>query len=230
MNNSQKFEKFNFLLDEAEGKQFYPQDPSMFGVTKESYEDYLKKKLTKKVEEITYDEAKQVRSAIWDRAKCEKINSDNVSVLFGDHVYNVGLSRANKHLQEVLNETFKAGLKVDGKVGNLTMGAINANLPKYDKEMYEALWWRRVKYYQTECKVDVCPSLVDSRLNRVFAKMGFPIPIPTAKPIVVETPAEPQKNVISKFKAFFSSKIGTIVLASITLVGVFFIFKAFRGK
>lgn len=153
---------------------------------------------------------------IWDHHLCSQIDSQAIAELIADHAYNTGRSRSACHFQNWLINKFGASITADGKVGAMTIGALNAAIKQHGEALvYRSFRQLRVNYYlgknQTNnnnckywegCKTSVCPILVDSRINRYFPQMGQP----TADD-------DPEKPIGTKLQgtnaAFISAAVGS---------------------
>tara|TARA_R100001463_G_scaffold5264_1_gene18376 strand:+ start:2526 stop:2996 length:471 start_codon:yes stop_codon:yes gene_type:complete len=106
------------VIEREGGYVNHPKDPggeTNFGIAKRSHPKEDIKNLTKeRAEEIYYDD-------YWVPSKAPFL-PHNIQETFFDMVVNMGQRRAVKILQEACNSK-KCGLKVDGRIGKLTIAA-----------------------------------------------------------------------------------------------------------
>jgi lysozyme family protein len=106
------------VIEREGGYVNHPKDPggeTKYGIAKRSHPKEDIKNLTKeRAEEIYYDD-------YWVPSKAPFL-PHNIQETFFDMVVNMGQRRAVKILQEACNSK-KCGLKVDGRIGKLTIAA-----------------------------------------------------------------------------------------------------------
>ena len=106
------------VIEREGGYVNHPKDPggeTKYGIAKRSHPKEDIKNLTKeRAEEIYYDD-------YWVPSKAPFLPHD-IQETFFDMVVNMGQRRAVKILQEACNSK-KCGLKVDGRIGKLTIAA-----------------------------------------------------------------------------------------------------------
>lgn len=118
------------------------------------------KSLTKKQATIIY------RKHFWDKMRMDEINHPSIRYAIYDFFVNAGYNSVFT-LQEVINTTFKKGLKVDGILGSGTIKAINEISPM---ELFIALQKGRKAYYESEIKEDPSQKVfIEGWFNRVDA-------------------------------------------------------------
>lgn len=101
-----------------------------YGISKKAYP-------TIDISNLTIEKAKEIyKRDYWDRCKCDYL-PDALSVAVFDFAVNSGTKQAIKKLQEAL------GVKVDGIIGNQTLGAAN-RLPT--RKVLEDYLWRRLLF------------------------------------------------------------------------------------
>ena len=106
---------FDLLMMNEGGYVNNPKDPggeTKYGISKKAYPN-------EDITNLTLDRAKEIyHRDYWDRCKCDYM-PDALSVAVFDYAVNSGVKAAIKSLQIVL------GVKVDGIIGNQTIGAAN---------------------------------------------------------------------------------------------------------
>lgn len=133
--NSEAFEKAVELIFKHEGGYVNnPKDPggeTKYGISKRSYPYLDIKNLTKlQAKEIYYKD-------YWLASSCDKMSYEaGVSVF--DMSVNAGVKTSIKLIQKAL------GVKADGIIGPITLGAIN----KSDNKLFIRFAWQRQLYYQ----------------------------------------------------------------------------------
>lgn len=85
----------------------------------------------------------------WDVIQGDKIKSTGVAYFICDWGFNAGPNTAVRQVQEVLNVTYKLGLKVDGVMGTNTLANTNAVAPA---TMLQLLQAKRVAFYNNLVK------------------------------------------------------------------------------
>lgn len=131
-----KFEDIIEVVLEHEGGYVNdPKDPggeTNFGIARRSHPDV-------DIANLTKESAKEIyKKHYWDRNKIESL-SENLRHIYFDMCVNQGRSRAVKILQRAANGK-GAGLKVDGGMGPMTIGAMKG----VELDRVRAY---RVKYY-----------------------------------------------------------------------------------
>jgi len=117
----EKFEKAMKFVREAEGGYYnHPNDPggeTMYGITKRDYPDLDIKNLSReKADEIFFND-------YWTPSVADKL-PEPVFISYFDSAVNTGRTQANRFLQRAL------GVSADGKVGPITLKAIEKADPK----------------------------------------------------------------------------------------------------
>ena len=131
-----KFEdSIEVVLEHEGGYVNDPKDPggeTNFGIARRSHPDV-------DIANLTKESAKEIyKKHYWDRNKIESL-SENLRHIYFDMCVNQGRSRAVKILQRAANGK-GAGLKVDGGMGPMTIGAMKG----VELDRVRAY---RVKYY-----------------------------------------------------------------------------------
>ena len=113
----------------------------------------------------------------------DDISSVEFALSYADHAYNTGWSGAMGDLQRFLVVRYRANLTVDGKVGALTLAAINSALRQYGEARVVWDWYRwrkayyegrtfprpaKAKVHRNGCSKPVCRTIITSRLNKYF--------------------------------------------------------------
>jgi lysozyme family protein len=82
-----------------------------------------------------------------------------------DHGVNGGLARSVKLLQKAINNVYKANIKVDGVIGNVTIGWANKEKAK---ELGAEFSKQRISYYKDLTVINpTYKKFLDGWLNRV---------------------------------------------------------------
>lgn len=77
------------------------------------------------IKNLTQNQAKKIYyEEFWLKSKCHFIQNDEVAAKVFDMAVNMGITQAIKLLQQAVNH-MGADLNVDGKIGNVTITAIN---------------------------------------------------------------------------------------------------------
>lgn len=95
------------------------------------------------------------RAEYWDAHKLCKIKDNMVALMIFDWTITSG--KSHKEIQVLLNEKFKANLKVDNNIGSATIAKINE--VKDQKGLLDQITIRRKKYYK---------SLVEDSSQKVY--------------------------------------------------------------
>lgn len=117
---------------------------TMIGITLDTFKAYRKRKGKKTpsvqdLKNITYEEWFDIlKTMFWDKMLADRINNQSIANLCVNTVWGSGAGYI-KNIQGVL------GVKADGVVGSITLGAINGYEPQ--KELFEKLWKRREKFF-----------------------------------------------------------------------------------
>ena len=122
----------------------HPLDPggcTNIGVTIDTYQSFFGlDKTCEDLRNITPEEWFRIfRIGYYDRARCGEIENDNIALLICDWCWMSGVKTAVKKIQHAL------GLKADGVVGPLTLGALNA--PGEEHLIFDTLWAERQKHF-----------------------------------------------------------------------------------
>ena len=129
---------FEKLMEHEGGYVNHPNDPggeTKYGISKRSYPDVDIKKLTKaKAKEI-------YKKDFWDKNRCDEMPIEVAIVVFLGTV-NAG-NASNKKLQQAL------GVKADGIIGNVTLGAINKTDSRQLAIRYSLLMYKRYTQLKT---------------------------------------------------------------------------------
>jgi lysozyme family protein len=140
----------NEVMFEEARKKGFANDPidnggaTMIGITLNTFKAYRKAhgKKTPTVRDlkaITYEEWYDIlKTMFWDKMKADQIENQSIANLCVNTVWGSGAGYI-KTIQGVL------GVKRDGIVGNITLGAINGYTPQ--KTLFEKLWKRREKFF-----------------------------------------------------------------------------------
>lgn len=119
------------LLGVEGGYVNHPNDrggPTNWGITLGVLSEWRRKKVTAEdVKNMKREEAIQIYKAkYWDSINLDSIKSSLIAELVFDQSVNRGPLTAAKNLQEAYNSISQIWLKVDGKIGPLSVSAINA--------------------------------------------------------------------------------------------------------
>lgn len=140
----------NEMMFEDARKKGFANDPidnggaTMVGITLDTFKAYRKahgKKTptVRDLKDITYEEWYDIlKTMFWDKMKADRIENQSIANLCVNTVWGSGAGYI-KAIQGVL------GVKQDGIVGNITLGAINGYTPQ--KTLFEKLWKRREKFF-----------------------------------------------------------------------------------
>ena len=114
--------------------------PANFGINGGSYPKLNIKTLTQEQAKVIY-----IRD-YWKRNNLHKIESNRMALLMFDFAVNAGY-QANRQLQHLLND-WGYNIKVDGGIGDETIGIINSYMQRHGEErlLKEYSWKRRVYY------------------------------------------------------------------------------------
>jgi lysozyme family protein len=121
-----------------------------FGVTQKVYDAYRARQGApgQHVGMITPSEVADIYSDYWMAAKCHRMEYP-INVVHFDTAFNMGVSRANKFLQECL------GVKQDGVIGPLTLAALEsftaATVAKEYLNAREAYYHKIVDAHADQC-------------------------------------------------------------------------------
>jgi lysozyme family protein len=119
-----------------------PDDPggeTNFGISKRTYPNFH-------IRSLTRDQAKEIYYRDWWQFYgYGMIANDAIAAKVFDLAVNMGASRAHKLLQKAVNKTSPSGLAVDGKLGMLSLAAINDH--PYAEHLLDALKLTAVEYY-----------------------------------------------------------------------------------
>jgi lysozyme family protein len=66
----------------------------------------------------------------YSKCNAEKVDSMLIAAHLYDHAVNGGIGTASKLLQQAVNKVYKASIKVDGVIGNVTLGYVNGSKTK----------------------------------------------------------------------------------------------------
>ncbi len=95
---------------------------------------------------MTQADAKPIiKKFYWDVMRADLINNQDVAEIIVDHGVNAGLSRAAMMVQRILNRDFNHNLTVDGKIGPMTLAALNSTNQAQFFAAYKTL---REQYYR----------------------------------------------------------------------------------
>lgn len=140
----------NEMMFEEARKKGFVNDPidkggaTMVGITLDTFKSYRKSNGNKTpsvrdLKDITYKEWYDIlKTSYWDKMKADRIENQSIANLCVNTVWGSGAGYI-KIIQGVL------GVKQDGIVGNITIGAINGYTPQ--KTLFEKLWKRREKFF-----------------------------------------------------------------------------------
>ena len=114
---------------------------TMKGITLATFRNYFgRAKTCNDLKRITDDQWEHIfKVGYWDKWRADSIESQAIAELLVDWVFNSG-TWGIKYPQYVL------GVEPDGKVGQITLGAINNHPDK--KKLFQQLWERRKKHYE----------------------------------------------------------------------------------
>jgi lysozyme family protein len=101
----------------------------------------------------------------YTKIKAEQVNDTLVAAHLYDHGVNGGLARSVKLLQKAINNVYKANIKVDGMIGNVTLGWANKEKAK---ELGTEFSKQRISYYKDLTVINpTYKKFLDGWLNRV---------------------------------------------------------------
>ncbi|MBF9222685.1 glycoside hydrolase family 108 protein [Hymenobacter ruricola] len=94
----------------------------------------------------------------WNPLRLNEVESQSVAEQLADHGVNAGISRPAKMLQFLLSTEYGAAIQVDGKIGPLTIEALNSTLPPL---FYLSLveMRRAFYYYRAGCPLTSTPNM-----------------------------------------------------------------------
>ena len=100
----------------------------------------------------------------WDAHKLCKIKNNMIALMVFDWIVTSG--KSHREIQNLLNEKFRANLKVDNNIGSATIAKINE--VKDQKLLLHEIAMRRKKYYESLVEKDFTQEVfLDGWLNRV---------------------------------------------------------------
>jgi len=103
-----------------------------YGVTRATLETFRGRTVIREdVEQLTLSEAKEIyRVFYWEPNGLERIQNPMLAIMLFDQVVNRRASEVIRGLQQVLNESFGMGLKIDGVFGAKTADCLNTLKPE----------------------------------------------------------------------------------------------------
>lgn len=144
-------------LDEEAGYIDNPKlidQPTNYGITQPTLDKYNADhpdfNFPKNVKDITYDQAKQIyKEDFLEKRRIDEIKNPRISHAIFDMGVMSNFNSVGKIVQQTLNASMGANLKIDGKIGNKTINALNT-IPddKIDNFMRD-LKENRIKYLQS---------------------------------------------------------------------------------
>lgn len=168
-----KFELYIDTLFKHEGvwsnNKYDPGGATKFGITLATWRQYgYDKDNDGDIDEedlriTTLDDARKIyKPKYWDAIRADEIKSQEVANIIFDHGVNAGISRAVKMAQAIMVKYFNKDLKIDGGLGNITLGALNSvDANKFYNEFKKL----RIDYYNylannlSDVRKDVIPFL-----------------------------------------------------------------------
>lgn len=150
------------LTHGAEGGEVdHPDDRgghTIFGVTEKTFKYWCKhfgnngSIQPKEFNKITPAVAKIVGyDMFWNTVRCTELKSQKVANELYDMSFNHGPGRAGKILQKAINKFHRAldrpKLKVDGKIGPVTIGAVNRITGKYNTQFFNCINGQRFVFF-----------------------------------------------------------------------------------
>lgn len=154
------FIKFIPIVHEKEGGyQDHPSDlgnynslgqlvGTNFGISAKTYERWIgyppsvfdMKNMTKTIANEIYE------AWYWQPMRASEYKNQSIANILVDHGVNAGIGNASKLIQKVLNNSFNKNLAIDGKVGTLTISALNS---VNQNTLFEAIKKARIDYYKS---------------------------------------------------------------------------------
>ena len=118
-----------------------------YGISAPVYARWIGRVPTKtEMKNITKTEAKDIFKAwYWNEVGASQIKHQSVANIIVDHAVNAGVGSASRLTQRVLNNEFGFRLAVDGKIGPLTLRAINS---VDSKRLHDAIKGARLQFYK----------------------------------------------------------------------------------
>ena len=96
---------------------------------------------------LTKEHAKKIYyEKYWLKAKCDKILNDDLALAYCDTCINCGIRQATFFLQRAVNNVANADIEVDGKIGDITIGAVNSH---DGSGILENFLLQRITFYKT---------------------------------------------------------------------------------
>lgn len=136
------------VLESEGGFVNHPRDPggaTKYGITKATYENWLGRRVTlDQMKALTVVQVAPIYKAnYWDKVRADEL-PDGIDLLMFDFAVNAGVSRAVRIAQKVV------GVKADGVIGPVTLGAIRDTDPLTFIQEYtdrKLSFYRRLKTY-----------------------------------------------------------------------------------
>lgn len=155
MTQDEKFEEAYNKLKEPEGKYTdgknqVRDEPTNMGIKQSTLDDYAKKHpekdLPNDVKYLAPSQAKEIyKNMYWDNTKIPQIENDRVrNAVFDMNV----MGGAGKVVQTALNYFGDVHLAIDGKIGSLTVDALNSIPDNKVAEFMDVLKTERLEYLQ----------------------------------------------------------------------------------
>ncbi len=110
----------------------------------------------KDIMSLSMEDAKSIyKKYFWDPSKYGKIKSQTIAYKVFDMSVLIGAKKANKMLQESLNNIVKgSNLVVDGIIGEKTLNLINEKCNGYELSLLDFLINLFVEYFKSICEKD----------------------------------------------------------------------------
>lgn len=127
-----------------------PKDPggaTNKGITLRTFQAfYGKSKTVEDLKKITDAQVYKIaKEGFYDQILAPLIYSQDVADIFFDHAFSAGNSRAVTTIQKVLKDKFKKSIVVDGKMGRITVAAINS---VDANKLFNYYWDARERHYR----------------------------------------------------------------------------------
>lgn len=99
-----------------------------YGIVLDDLQKYNPKATREDIINLTKAQAKEIYyKDYWLKTHCDQIQSEDLAIAFFDTCVNCGPRQATLFLQRAVNNIGNDHIKVDGKVGNITIGAVNSH-------------------------------------------------------------------------------------------------------
>ena len=118
-----------------------------YGIILKDLQEYNPKATREDIINLTKEQAKKIYyEKYWLRAKCDKILNDDLALAYCDTCINCGIRQATLFLQRAVNNVANDDIEVDGKIGDITIGAVNSH---DGSGILENFLLQRITFYKT---------------------------------------------------------------------------------